>query len=331
MGDDKISVSVIIPIYNVSAYIERCIRSVMNQTFSDFECILVDDASPDDSIAKCERMIAAYDGLIRFKMIHHEKNSGLSVARNTGTEAATGDYILYIDSDDEITNDCLEMLMAPILIDDAIEMVLGSYERLYDEDSSKINDSKPLDYDLIKGVEAVRNSFFEKKRVTHAAWNKLIRKDFLIRFNLSFKEGLLWEDTLWIFYVMKHLTHLCIIKDVTYHYYMRPQSITTGTDIRTIQFNKGLIFNEISNNFTPCDGKREAKYYLWWFCCLYFHCPKDELSKETFQNFKKALPFRNAPFEYLLLTSTGLLAKTRIGRKAFQGMKCAYRLIKKGS
>jgi glycosyltransferase involved in cell wall biosynthesis len=72
MDKKEIAVSVIIPIYHVSAYIERCIRSVMNQTFSDFECILVDDCGTDDSIAKCEKMIAEHDGLIRFKMIHHE-------------------------------------------------------------------------------------------------------------------------------------------------------------------------------------------------------------------------------------------------------------------
>jgi glycosyltransferase involved in cell wall biosynthesis len=260
-------------------------------------------------------------------LTHHEKNRGLSAARNTGTDASTGDYLLYIDSDDEIVPDCVEKLIAPILNDDSIEIVMGNYERLYDGDSSREIGSNPLDYEVIKGAEAVRNSFFEKKRVNQAAWNKLIRKDFLLRFNLSFREGLLWEDTLWIFYVMKHLCHLCIIKDVTYHYYMRPQSITTGTDTRKTQFNKGLIFNEISNNFTPNDGKREAKYYLWWFCCLYFQCNNEKLSKETFQNFSKALPFRNAPLEYLLLTSTGFWANTRIGRNAFHGMRRMWRKI----
>ena len=90
-----ITISVIIPIYNVSDYVERCVKSVMGQTFQDFECILVDDASPDDSILRCERLIADYHGSIRFRILHHEHNRGLSAARNTGTEAATGDYILY--------------------------------------------------------------------------------------------------------------------------------------------------------------------------------------------------------------------------------------------
>ena len=91
------TISVIIPIYNVSAYVERCIRAVMMQTYTDFECILVDDASQDDSLAKCEKLIAAYEGPIRFSILWHQQNRGLSAARNTGTDAATGDYIIYID------------------------------------------------------------------------------------------------------------------------------------------------------------------------------------------------------------------------------------------
>lgn len=102
------SISIVVPVYNVSLYVERCVRSVMAQTYPVLECILVDDASPDDSIAKCEKLIAAYDGAISFVVLHHERNRGLSAARNTGTDAAQGDYIYYLDSDDEITPDCIE-------------------------------------------------------------------------------------------------------------------------------------------------------------------------------------------------------------------------------
>lgn len=129
MSDVKeaVSISLIIPVYKVAPYVERCLKTVMSQTWDRFECILVDDASPDDSIARCERMIAAYEGNIRFRILHHEKNQGLSAARNTGTDAATGDYILYIDSDDMITDDCVEKLMAPVLADPGVEMVYAAH------------------------------------------------------------------------------------------------------------------------------------------------------------------------------------------------------------
>ena len=84
------TVAIIIPVYNVSDYIENCMMSVMNQTYDDMECIIVDDATQDDSIDKCYRMIQVYQGPIKFSILHHGKNRGLSAARNTGAEAATG-------------------------------------------------------------------------------------------------------------------------------------------------------------------------------------------------------------------------------------------------
>ena len=86
-------VSIIIPVFNVSEYIERCIKSVMNQTYSDIECLIVDDATLDDSIEKCERLIVEYKGPIKFSILHHQKNRGLSAARNTGTARQIGNPI----------------------------------------------------------------------------------------------------------------------------------------------------------------------------------------------------------------------------------------------
>ena len=95
-------VTIIIPVYQVSAYVERCILSVMDQDYDAIECIIVDDATQDDSIEQCERLIERYNGPILFKILHHQYNRGLSAARNTGTDAASGDYLYYLDSDDEI-------------------------------------------------------------------------------------------------------------------------------------------------------------------------------------------------------------------------------------
>lgn len=123
-----LAVSVIIPVYNVSLYVERCLQSVLAQTYPVRECIIVDDASPDDSIAKCERLIDSYEGDMRFLILHHSKNRGLSAARNTGLKAATGGYIFFLDSDDEITPDCIERLSTPIEKDPSIEMVQGNHQ-----------------------------------------------------------------------------------------------------------------------------------------------------------------------------------------------------------
>ena len=119
-------VSIIIPVYQVSAYVERCLSSVMAQSYSQLECIIVNDATQDDSIAKCERLISDYSGPISFHIIHHECNQGLSAARNTGTKAATGDYIYYIDSDDDMTPDCIEKLVNAAQMHPDAEMVVGN-------------------------------------------------------------------------------------------------------------------------------------------------------------------------------------------------------------
>lgn len=118
--------SVIIPVYNISDYIERCIRSVQGQSYIDMECLIVDDATQDDSIVKCEKLINEYDGPIRFRIIHHEVNRGLSAARNTGTAAAIGEYIYYVDGDDEILPYCIEKLMTIAQEHPDAEMVHGN-------------------------------------------------------------------------------------------------------------------------------------------------------------------------------------------------------------
>lgn len=327
MGEITIKVSVIIPVYNVSAYIERCLQSVISQTYSDFECILVDDCGTDDSIAKCEKMITAYRGAIRFRILHHERNRGLSAARNTGTEAATGDYILYVDSDDAITNDCIEKLMAPIMRDDSVEMVVGDFE-LYEVDSQLAKHSKSIDSGEYTTLQTVRLCFFQQKGFSNYAWNRLIKKDFLIRFGLLYKEGLLWEDDLWLFFVMKHLTHLYIIKDVTYRYYRRPDSITMNTNIKKRQYHWGIIYSEISNNFTTGDSRMEIKYHIKGFCKYYIDCYTNELYIKAFYNFRKELSILHDPIECVLLFATGIMSRTKMGRSTFHSLEKTYKVIR---
>ena len=127
-------VSIIIPVYKVEPYIERCVQSVMAQTYTDIECILVDDCSPDQSIAICERMLIEYHGPITFQILHHEQNRGLSAARNTGTNAANSDYIFYLDSDDEITHDCISLLVKETERHPGVELVQGGIKAIpYDD------------------------------------------------------------------------------------------------------------------------------------------------------------------------------------------------------
>lgn len=262
------TVSIIIPVYQVSPYIERCIRSVINQSYKDIECIIVDDATLDDSIRLCETLINGYQGPIRFKLLHHKTNRGLSASRNTGTIAATGEYVFYMDGDDELTPDCIEKLMRFMIKDTSIEMVMGNFQKY--EDGINIDPLERKTLNIVEkdlnSNEKVRELYFANE-LWQAAWNKLININFLRRYGLFFKDGLIWEDTLWFFYVVKYLSHLYIISDVTYHYMKHPFSITTGMyKSEELVHHWSLVFKKIAESFTDAEKGREAQYHMRGFC-----------------------------------------------------------------
>ncbi len=315
----EITISLIIPVYKVSAYIERCLKSVIKQTYNHFECILVDDATPDDSITKCEQMIADYMGPIQFRILHHEQNRGLSAARNTGIDAATGDYILFIDSDDVISDDCVERLMTPVLKDNTIEIVIGEQLRFSDEGLFSTRKKRWQHQEDLSSHEAVRKTYLDVKRhLSTAAWNKLTSRAFINRYQLRFREGLIWEEVLWSFYEMKYLCHLYIIPDITYFYYQRPDSICTGTKKEELSFYSCKICDIISSNFTPGDEGREAALHLGRFCRNYIVIPKTSELRATAQRFSKALPFRKYPKEKTLLWAAMLLPHNHTGKEIFK-------------
>ncbi|MFR2551722.1 MAG: glycosyltransferase [Clostridioides difficile] len=117
-------ISIIVPVYNVEKYLEKCVRSILAQTFTDFELILVDDGSLDSSGAMCDQF-AEQDQ--RVKVIHKE-NGGLSDARNAGIELATGEYLGFVDSDDYIADDMYELLYTNIVKEDADLSICGIYD-----------------------------------------------------------------------------------------------------------------------------------------------------------------------------------------------------------
>ena len=314
------TVSIIIPVYNVSHYIENCMMSVMNQTYDDIECIIVDDATQDDSIDKCYRMIQAYQGPIKFSILHHGKNRGLSAARNTGSEAATGEYIFYLDGDDELTNDCIEKLMRPVIKDSSIEMVTGNYMRRADgcmvgsfERQTLIQQEKDF-----KSLEAVRNFYF-RRLLRQSAWNKLIKRDFLLRYHLSFKEGLLWEDTLWIFFVVKKLSHLYIIPDVTYYYVKRPRSITTGmVKHEELIRHWCLVYEEIAHHFTEEERGREAKFHLKGLCFKCISYSDNSGLRSVAKSYIQVLQTDSYIIDILVFSSVIYLSKFSLARATFR-------------
>ena len=263
-------VSIIIPVYQVSDYIERCLSSVLGQSYNDLECIIVDDSTRDDSIIKCERLIAAYNDNkkgIRFRILHHDRNRGLSAARNTGADAATGDWLFYIDADDEITHDCIEKLASIAQAHPDAEMVLGNTDKHFQDGHVTLFISQDMPTAILTNTEVF--NLYQQRRLLVNAWNILIRRSFFKQHQLYFREGILYEDRLWLFYVVKVLSKLYICKDVTYHYYVRPGSITTDSAKQDVGKSYSIIYDEILHHLTPGGERAELNYYVEMFCRHY--------------------------------------------------------------
>lgn len=215
-------ITIVIPIFNVEPYIADCLQSVIRQTYTgSLECILVDDCGTDRSMAVAEEMIAKYDGSIRFKILHHECNRGLSAARNTGTDAATGDYIYYLDSDDYISDDCLEVLSQPLCESD-YDVVLGNLEMFgHPKDIVFL----PKETGAIIGNETIFKEIYVNRMIYVMAWNKLIKRSLFQKFDLAFLEGQLHEDELWTYKLAMSVDSMFVQHQTTYYYRIREDSI----------------------------------------------------------------------------------------------------------
>lgn len=221
-------ISVIIPIYNVEPYVERCLRSVMDQTYrGTVECIIVDDCGTDSSMEVVKIAVAKYNGPISFKILHHKYNRGLSAARNTGMDAATGDYLFFLDSDDEISADCMEVLAAP-LKEEQYDLVVGNMRTIGDESMHDYLKLKIEDGVVLRGKEIESNY---RVKWNMMANNKLYRTDFIRQQGLQFKEGLVHEDELWSLQVACLARSLRAVNQFTYVYYVREGSIMHTPDL----------------------------------------------------------------------------------------------------
>lgn len=210
-------VSIIIPVYNVAEFVEQCLVSVISQTYSDLEVLIVDDCGTDNSMQIVERVVAEYHGPIMFKILHHDCNRGLSAARNTGIIESDGEYVFFLDSDDTITSNCIQELYSNMILEPDIEMSMGGIMQIggkldWGEFATGIHTTNILEM-------ACRYEIYTM------AWNKLLKKDFIISNRLFFKEGVCHEDVLWNIQVACYLRKFIATRKKTYNYLIRKGSI----------------------------------------------------------------------------------------------------------
>lgn len=209
-------ISVIIPVYKVENYLQECIESVVRQTVSDLEIILVDDGSPDQCPEICDHW-AKRDA--RIKVIH-KQNGGLSDARNAGLDIATGDYISFVDSDDWIADNMYETMLKHLLKEEADICACGILACYPDK---KI----PMPVTPITGdSHAVFSQLYADAHYPVAAWNKLYKSKCWEK--LRFPKGKICEDAFTTYRVIDSAERMVQIKDNLYYYRIRENSIMTS-------------------------------------------------------------------------------------------------------
>jgi len=243
-------ISIIIPVYNVGQYIEQCLQSVMSQQVADpVECILVDDCGTDNSLKIAEDLVSGYCGDIKFSIVHHQQNRGLSAARNTGMDAASGDWIFFLDSDDWLLPNCLSSLVGVLRRYPESDVIISSMEsdNKWVVKESLVNRPDIPDYSedpawIMKGLLS-RPVLFPL-----SAWNKLYRRSFIINNKLRFLEGYIREDEIWSFHWTKYAKKIAFNKSNTYHYRINPEGIVkTSKDYHSASYNMRIIEHYLDN------------------------------------------------------------------------------------
>lgn len=252
-------ISIIVPVYNTQDYLEKCVNSILNQTYDNFELFLINDGSTDSSIEICKKF-ANNDK--RVKLID-KKNEGVSKTRNLGIEQSTGDYITFIDSDDYVSSRFLEVLIYGFSKGVDLSscgykltgMNLGFNDRYFlNKHNGKIISSQ----ELLKGIIDTSKNKFQWFSVRN-----LYRKDIIDKYNIRFKEHLqLGEDCLFLINYVQNINSAFISSEELYMYYINSSSATRNYNPNQHRNNR-YINDYIFNNIV----KGSNEYYDGYCCC----------------------------------------------------------------
>lgn len=260
MSENKPVVSVVIPVYNVKAYLPQCVDSVLRQTYTQLEIILVDDGSADGSGQLCEDYRAADS---RVTVIHQE-NGGLSDARNTGLARAQGEYLYFLDSDDYLEPDALEKLAARLESSGA-DFVFFNAQVFSDEGEAFRSNSymRQNAYPDGSGQEVLFRLLILDEYKPSACLS-FFRRAFLTAHRLRFRRGIIGEDELFSFYAYHCAERVSYDAHGYYHRRMRPGSIMTSGNYRRRYESMHIIMDELTaSEFT---GSRPYNDYLSRIC-----------------------------------------------------------------
>lgn len=246
--------SIVIPVYNVEAYLRDCLESVLHQSFSDWEAICVNDGSTDGSAAILEEYATKEP---RIKIIT-QVNGGLSSARNTGLKAAIGDYVLFLDSDDWLENNALEVLADKVGDED---MVCFSGRRYFESEGNYHESDRLTESVYWSGMEYYNKNALQRRDFAFVCVVlRIYKRSFIEKNHLRFKEGIYHEDNLFTPIACYYAHGVRVIGDCLYDYRVRSESITTTYNPKRM---KDLMktANELASFFIPKTGFDKTVIY----------------------------------------------------------------------
>lgn len=211
-------VTVVVPVYNVEKFLERCIKSIINQTYTNIEIILVNDGSTDGSLDICYKM-SKQDKRIQ---VITQENQGLSEARNAGIRNANGKYICFIDSDDFIHKDYIKLLVESLINNDADISVCDFY---YIDENNNMWPRKEKKCATYSNIEAIRDILCGEQNTEVMTWNKLYKLSLFKENNIYFPKGKLHEDNFTTYKLYYYAKKISLISDRLYYYMQRANSI----------------------------------------------------------------------------------------------------------
>ena len=219
-----IKYSFIVPVYNTEKYLKKCLDSLVNQTYKDFEIIVVNDGSTD----KSSNIISKYQKKYKNIIVIDKENEGLSMARNRGVQKSSGKYIIFVDSDDYVSNKLLEEVDKKIDDSDILRFQIATE----DEEYTKINEYHEEGFEPMCGYDAFK--CLSSYHFVEPAWCYVIRKNYYIENKFSFKKGVYHEDFGLIPYVIYKARKVKSIDYIGYHYVQRNGSIMNNNDYKKI-------------------------------------------------------------------------------------------------
>lgn len=279
--------SIVVPVYTVEKYLRQCLDSVLGQTFTDFELILVDDGAPDGSPAICDEY-ALKD--TRVKVIH-KPNGGAADARNVGILAAQGEYIGFIDGDDFWKHEEVLGKIYDILCKKNYDVVQFQAQRYYQE-SGKIADKHALNENITEpSSEKYICSLIQKGNLHISAWSMVIKREFLLSNQLFFKKGIKAEDIEWGIRLFALLPDIIAIPDIFYMYREHTEAITKNIDYKHLRDYYNIIVDStiLAENLSGDIRSSLLSYIMYQLTIAVGLCCKSVIEKEDRKQLLKGL------------------------------------------